>query len=81
MAAAAEWPLPRAYPQSFWAERILIASMVHAGMRTPARRAAQRLLRKDPGLTITDAMRAWPFQAPFMARLAEGLEAAGIPLS
>ena len=70
-----------AYPQSFWADRILIASLVHAGARTPARRAAQRLLRKDPDLTIAEAMRAWPFRASFMARLAEGLEAAGIPPS
>jgi AraC-like DNA-binding protein len=70
-----------AYPQSFWAERILIASLVHVGASTSARRATRQLLRKDPDLTIIEAMRAWPFQAPFMVRLAEGLEAAGIPRS
>lgn len=70
-----------AYPQSFWAERLLVAAAVHAGARAEARRVARSLMRKDPDLTIAEAMRAWPFRPAFMARLADGLAVAGIPRS
>jgi tetratricopeptide (TPR) repeat protein len=70
-----------AYPQSFWAERVFVAALVHSGSGTQARGAARRLLQKDPDLTIAEAMRAWPFRPSFMFRLGEGLEAAGIPRS
>jgi AraC-like DNA-binding protein len=68
-----------AYPQSFWAERVLVAAAVHAGALADARRIARRLMRKDPDLTISQAMRAWPFRPEFMARLGEGLKIAGLP--
>jgi tetratricopeptide (TPR) repeat protein len=68
-----------AYPQSFWAERVLVAAAVHAGARAEARRVARRLMRKDPDLTISQALRAWPFRPTFMARLGEGLKIAGLP--
>lgn len=68
-----------ANPQSFWAERIVIAAAVHAGARAEARRIARRLMRKDPDLTVSEARRAWPFRPPFMARLCDGLEMAGVP--
>ncbi len=68
-----------AYPQSFWAERVLIAAAAHAGARADARRIARRLMRKDPDLTIFQAIRAWPFRPVFMARLGEGLKIAGLP--
>jgi AraC-like DNA-binding protein len=68
-----------AYPGSFWAERITIAAAVHAGARAEARRAARRVLRRDPDLTVDEARHAWPFPPDFMARLADGLVAAGVP--
>jgi AraC-like DNA-binding protein len=68
-----------AYPQSFWAERVLVAAAAHAGARADARRMARRLMRKDPDLTISQAQRAWPFRPAFMARLGEGLKIAGLP--
>jgi AraC-like DNA-binding protein len=68
-----------AYPQSFWAERVLVAAAAHAGARADARRMARRLMRKDPDLTISQALRAWPFRPTFMARLGEGLKIAGLP--
>lgn len=68
-----------AYPQSFWAERILVAGTAHAGARAEARRMARRLLRKDPDLTVAEAVRAWPFRPGFMARLGDGLALAGVP--
>jgi AraC-like DNA-binding protein len=67
------------YPQSFWAERITIAAAALAGARAEARRMARRLMRKDPDLTIPEAVRAWPFRPAFMARLGAGLEIAGLP--
>ena len=66
-------------PESFWAERILIAAAAHTGARSEARRHARRLLRKDAGLTVAVAHRAWPFRPAFMQRLADGLALAGVP--
>jgi AraC-like DNA-binding protein/Flp pilus assembly protein TadD len=78
---AAQWVKDgiEACPQSFWAERILAAAMAHAGARAEARRIVRRLMRKDPSLTIAEAMRAWPFRPAFMASLADGLAIAGLP--
>lgn len=66
-------------PESFWAERVLVAAAVHAGTTAEARRHARRLLRKDRGLTVASAREAWPFPAAFMDRLGDGLAAAGVP--
>jgi AraC-like DNA-binding protein len=66
-------------PDSFWAERVLIAAATHAGAKAEARRAARRLLRKDRGLTVAVAREAWPFRPGFMDRLADGLSLAGVP--
>lgn len=52
------------------------------GARTAAttRSASWReLLRKDPGLTVSEARAAWPFPPGFMDRLADGLTRAGVP--
>jgi AraC-like DNA-binding protein len=68
-----------ANPQSFWAERILIAAAAHYGAGAEARRTARRLMRKDPDLTVADARKAWPFRPTFMLRLCDGLEKAGLP--
>ena len=66
-------------PQSFWAERVLIAAASHAGTLTEARRVSRALLRKDKHLTVAIARDAWPFIPSFMERLGEGLAMAGIP--
>jgi AraC-like DNA-binding protein len=66
-------------PESFWAERLLIAAAVHDGAGAEAQRAARRLLRKDSGLTVAVARAAWPFRPGFMDRLADGLRLAGVP--
>jgi AraC-like DNA-binding protein len=68
-----------ASPDSFWAERVVAAAAVHAGALADGRRIAVRLLRRDPGLTVRVARRAWPFPAPVMDRLADGLAIAGVP--
>jgi len=69
----------KAFPGAVWADRIAVAAAVHAGAAGEARRMARRLMRKDPNLTVAKARRAWPFPPAFMARLADGLKAAGVP--
>jgi AraC-like DNA-binding protein len=66
-------------PESFWAERVRVASVAHAGAKSEARRCARRLLRKDANLTVAVARDAWPFAPSFMQRLGDGLEIAGVP--
>lgn len=65
-------------PDSFWAERVLVAALAHAGAREEAHRRARALLRKDPRLTVTIARRAWPFTPGFMERLGDGLRMSGV---
>ncbi len=69
----------QAHPASFWAERIVVAAGVHGGATAEAARVARELLRKDPGLTVSEARVAWPFPPGFMDRLADGLARAGVP--
>jgi hypothetical protein len=78
---AARWAQEgvEASPDSYWGSRVVAASAFHAGAREAGRRIVRQLLRKDPSLTAAVARRAWPFPAPVMARLAEGLVAAGMP--
>lgn len=66
-------------PASAWAARVGVAASAHVGAKTDARRRARTLLRKDPGLTVDIAHRAWPFPGGFMDRLADGLGTAGVP--
>jgi hypothetical protein len=68
-----------AFAGAFWADRITVAAAVRAGATTEARRIARRLMHKDPNLTVERARTAWPFPQRFMADLAEGLRAAGVP--
>lgn len=68
-----------ASPDSYWAARVVAAAAVHAGARDEGRRVVRQLLRADPTLTVTAARRAWPFPAPVMERLADGLATAGLP--
>lgn len=68
-----------AYPQSYWAQRIAVASVALTGARAEARRMGRQLLRNEPNLTASLARRAWPFTPRFMSRLGDGLEIAGLP--
>lgn len=78
---AAKWigSAVKAYPESFWAERIAVAALALTGARAEARRRARSLLRRDPDLTVAEARQAWPFRPAFMSRLGDGLEIAGLP--
>ena len=66
-------------PESFWAERVLVAAAAHTGAKSEARRYAKQLLRKDENLTVASAREAWPFTPAFMERLGDGLEMGGVP--
>lgn len=68
-----------AYSESYWAQRIAVAAIALTGARAEARRMGRQLLRKDPGLTVSQARRAWPFTSRFMSCLGDGLEIAGLP--
>jgi AraC-like DNA-binding protein len=68
-----------AFAGAFWADRITVAAAVRSGAAAEARRIARRLMRNDPNLTVEKARTAWPFPKSFMADLAEGLGAVGIP--
>lgn len=68
-----------AYPESHWAQRVAVAAVALTGARAEARRMGRQLIRKDPGLTVSQARRAWPFTPSFMSRLGDGLEIAGLP--
>lgn len=68
-----------AVPESFWAERVQIASFALVGEKSEARRQARALMRKDANLTVARARAAWPFTPAFMDRLGEGLQIAGVP--
>jgi len=68
-----------AYPESYWAQRVAVAAVALTGAGTEARRMGRQLMRKDPGLTVSQAQRAWPFTSRFMSCLGDGLEIAGLP--
>jgi AraC-like DNA-binding protein len=78
---AAQWVQDgvTAAPDSFWAERVLVAAVAHAGALSEARRCARKLLRKDENLTVAVAREAWPFTPSFIERLGDGLAMAGVP--
>jgi AraC-like DNA-binding protein len=66
-------------PDSYWAERVLVAGTALMGAVSEARRQARDLLRKDRNLTVAGAHGAWPFPPSSMERLAKGLELAEVP--
>lgn len=69
------------YPNSSWAQRIVVAAAALTGARTEARRMGRRLMRQEPNLTVARARCAWPFTPAFLSRLGDGLEVAGVPRS
>ena len=68
-----------AYPDSHWAQRVAVAAVALTGAGTEARRMGRQLMRKDPGLTVAQARRAWPFTSSFMSCLGDRLQIAGVP--
>jgi tetratricopeptide (TPR) repeat protein len=71
-----------ANPSYSGAYKLLVAALVLAGRTTDARRAANRLLRLEPNLTVRQFRNGSPGgQGEIGERLCEGLRRAGIPAS
>src|SRR5262249_35068514 len=80
---AADWAARgiQQQPSAAWAYRIAAPAQARCGRMADARTSAGLLLRHYPDLTVAAVMAALPMQADFLARHAEGLESAGLPLS
>ncbi|RRI00161.1 hypothetical protein EH240_17645 [Mesorhizobium tamadayense] len=66
-------------PGATWGLRQLVTALVHAGRKEEARRACDRLLESDPGLTIAKIWDRLPFEAGTRERVAASLREAGLP--
>ncbi|AWM85518.1 hypothetical protein C4E04_01315 [Microvirga sp. 17 mud 1-3] len=67
-------------PDALWAHRILAPSLAQAGRLDEARQSAKLLLSRYPQFTIAAHMRNPLFQTPFLPRIVEGLQLAGLPM-
>lgn len=79
---AADWALRgiRERPSALWAYRIAAVAQARCGRLVESRRSAALLLRHYPDLTVSAVSNAMPNQPEFLARFAEGLETAGVPV-
>jgi len=67
-------------PDALWAHRILAPSLAQAGRLDEARQSAKLLLRQYPQFTIAAHMRNPLFKTPFLPRIVEGMQLAGLPM-
>jgi AraC-like DNA-binding protein/TolB-like protein len=65
-------------PGAVWINHYLTAANALAGRKAQARRGLTELARAFPDLTIAQVRSGLPFRADFIARVAEGLESAGM---
>ena len=68
----------RSSPTAAWSHRVLAAAEARLGHTDEARLSATRLRRAQPDLSIGQIVATLPVNADFLARLAEGLETAGM---
>jgi AraC-like DNA-binding protein/Tfp pilus assembly protein PilF len=68
----------RSSPIAAWSHRVLAAAEARLGRKDEARLSATRLRRAQPDISIGQIVATLPVNADFLARLAEGLETAGI---
>jgi adenylate cyclase len=67
-------------PEAYWAYRVLVPALVHAGRKEDAKCAATILMKSFPGLTISKVRRALVYGPRTMDRIIEGLGEAGLPV-
>lgn len=67
-----------ANPKATWINRTLAASYALAGRQRDAEDSLRRLREAYPGITVAAICAAHPFTAATLARLAEGLQLAGL---
>src|SRR5712671_955603 len=79
---AADWAVRgiKERPSATWALRIAAQAQQRCGREAEARRNVALLLRRYPDLTVSSANSAVPMQEEVLARCAESLEAAGLPV-
>jgi TolB-like protein len=79
---AADWAVRglRERPSETWACRFSAVALEHCGQRAEARHSVLRLRGQYPDISVTSIIRVLPMQAEIVARTAEALESAGMPL-
>jgi tetratricopeptide (TPR) repeat protein len=66
-------------PNALWANRTLSVSYLRLGERRKALQSLEALRRYSPDLTVGRVVTAIPFRPGYLHRLAEGLNALGLP--
>jgi adenylate cyclase len=79
---AADWAVRgiQQQPSASWAYRIAAPAQALCGRKEEARKSAAMLLRHYPEQMAPMVVASLPMQPEFLARHAEGLEAAGLPV-
>jgi adenylate cyclase len=79
---AADWAVRglRERPSETWACRFSAVAQERCGQRAEARRSILRLRGQYPDISVTSIIRVLPMQAEIVARTAEALESAGMPV-
>ena len=67
-------------PSALWAYRVAAVAQARCGRHDEAPHSARLLRRYYPDLTVSAIVDAMPMQAEFLARFAEGMETAGLPV-
>ncbi len=79
---AADWAVRalRERPSETWACRFSAVAQERCGQRAEARRSVLQLRRQYPDISVASIIRVLPMQAEILARTAEALESAGMPV-
>lgn len=79
---AADWALRgiQEQPSAAWAYRIAAPAQALCGRRLESRKSAALLLQHNPDQTVSAVVASLPMRPEVLARYAEGLEAAGVPI-
>lgn len=79
---AADWAARglRERPSETWACRFSAVAQERCGQRADARRSVLRLRGQYPDISVSSITRVLPMQAEIVARTAEALESAGMPV-
>lgn len=79
---AADWAVRalRERPSETWACRFSAVAQERCGQRAEARRSVLRLRGQYPDISVASITRVLPMQAEIVARTAEALESAGMPV-
>jgi AraC-like DNA-binding protein/tetratricopeptide (TPR) repeat protein len=79
---ATEWAMRgvQERPSALWAYRVAAVAQARCGRHDEARHSTLLLRRHYPDLTVSAIVDAMPMQAEFLARFAEGMETAGLPV-